>query len=508
MAIGRFTCPMTGILLLITSCSVGPNYVKPEVAVPASYKELDGWKQAEPKDHIARGTWWKIYHDPVLNQLEEELNRSNQSIAQAEAQFRQSRALVRAARAGYFPTVTADASAARTRRTLTGSAGTISGTSGTAAAGGTGISGATASASTLNEYSVALDATWELDLWGRVRRTVEANTAGSQASEADLESIRLSMQSSLAQDYFQVRTLDVQKRILDETIAAYRKSLELTQNRYAAGVASRSDTLQAETQLKTTQAQYIDLDVQRSQLEHAIGVLLGKSPSVFILSQAPLTALPPDIPIGLPSDLLERRPDIAAAERRVAAANAEIGVATAAYFPTLTLTASGGATNSSFTKLFTLPSRFWSVGPQLSEILFNGGLRRAQTEQARAAYDANVAAYRQTVLSGFQEVEDNLAALRILEQEAQAQNDAVAAARESLAVVNNQYRAGIVSYLNVIVSQTSALANERTAADILGRRLTASVLLIRALGGGWNADGGATEGTASRPAGADVSPRK
>jgi len=345
-----------------------------------------------------------------------------------------------------------------------------------------------------------LDVTWQADVWGRIRRTVESNQAGAQASAADLENARLSIQAELAQNYLQMRTLDAQKQLLDESVVAFGKSLELTKNRYTSGVASKADVLQAETQLKTTQAQAIDVGVQRAQLEHAIAVLIGRPPALVSIPGVPLAAVPPPVPVGVPSALLERRPDIAAAERRVAAANAQIGVAEAAYYPTVTLSASGGVESSELSKWFTWPSRFWSVGPAISQVVFDGGLRRAQTEQALAAYDGSIATYRQTVLTAFQGVEDNLAALRILEEEARVQDEAVKAAQQSLAVIMNQYKAGIVNYLNVVTAQTTALSNEVTAVQILGRRMTANVLLIQALGGGWEAsDLPSTEDVTHRP---------
>ena len=354
---------------------------------------------------------------------------------------------------------------------------------------------------------MGLDFSWELDLWGRIRRTVESNQASAQASAGDLESARLSFQAELAQDYFQLRTVDAQKQLLDATVAAFEKSLELTKNQYASGVASQADVVQAETQLKTTQAQAIDVGVQRAQLEHAIALLIGKPASTFSLPTAPLTATPPPIPVGVPSALLERRPDIAAAERRVAAANAEIGVAVAAFFPTVTLSASSGFESSSLSQWLTAPSRFWSVGPSISETVFDGGLRRAQTDFARAGYDASVGTYRQTVLTAFQAVEDNLAALRILEQEAQVQDEAVQGAQKSVTLTTNQYKAGTVSYLNVITAQTIALTNETTAVQIRGRRMSAAVLLIQALGGGWNAaDLPSTQAVTEREKPADSRP--
>jgi NodT family efflux transporter outer membrane factor (OMF) lipoprotein len=468
---GTVLAATTIILSMLTACTVGPNYVKPTVETPASYKENEGWKVAQPKDDTLRGTWWEIFNDPQLNALEGQVDISNQNVAAAEAQFRQARALVQAARAAYFPTVTVGVGVTRSLRSSTLN---------------TGLS---ASRNAVTEYSLPVDVSWELDVWGRIRRTVESSQENAQASAADLETARLSARTELAQDYFQLRSFDTQKQLLDAAVADFEKSLALTNNRYNSGVASRAEVLQAETQLKTTQAQAIDVGVQRAQLEHAIALLIGKPASAVSIPEAPLTmtTAPPPIPLGVPSEVLERRPDIAAAERRVAAANAQIGVAEAAFYPTVSLQASGGFESSSLSKWLSWPSRFWSVGPAISETVFDGGLRRAQSDQARAAYDANVALYRETVLAGFQEIEDNLAALRILESEAQVQDEAVTAAQQSAAVITNQYRAGIVNYLDVITAQTAALTNERTAATILGNRLNATVLLVKALGGGWNA---------------------
>jgi len=455
-------------LMLLTACTVGPNYIRPKTVVPPAYKETEGWKLAQPKDHLIRGAWWEIFNDPELNSLEEQVNISNQNVAAAEAQFRQARALVQVARSSYFPVVTVGASSTRSRLSPNAPGN------------------ATAPSYYLFNDLVPGTVSWEPDLWGRVRRTVEASKASAQATAADLESTRLLVQAELAQDYFQLHSLDRQKQLLDETVIAYQKALELTKNRYVSGVASKGDVLQADTQLKTTQAQAIDVGVQRAQFEHAIALLVGKPASLFSIPVAPLTSVPPSIPLGVPSELLERRPDIAGAERRVASANAQIGVAVAAYFPTVTLSASGGFQAMNLSKWLTWPSRFWSVGPAISEIVFEGGLRRGQTAAARAAYDATVASYRQTVLTGFQEVEDNLAALRILEDEAKVQDEAVKAARQSVTFTTNQYKAGTVNYLNVIVSQTIALTNEITALGIASRQMTASVLLVKALGGGWN----------------------
>jgi len=478
-------------LALLGACTVGPNYVRPAADTPAAFKEMEGWKTAQPRDQELRGKWWETFNDPLLNELERQVSISNQNLVQSAAQFRQARALVQSARAGFLPTVSGGASVTRGQSSSN--------------LGNQNQAFVQSSRSPSTSYSLSLDAVWEADLWGRVRRTVESNEAGAQASAADLEALRLSIQAELAQNYFQLRALDAQKQLFDDTIAAYQRSLTLTQNQYTAGVVAKVDVIQAQTQLKTTQAQALDIGVQRAQLEHAIALLIGKPASTYSLAVAPLTASPPALPVGIPSSLLERRPDIAAAERRMAAANAQIGVAEAAYYPSLTLSASGGFQSSSFSNWLTAPSRFWSLGPALAQTLFDGGLRRAQTDQAIATYDANVAGYRQTVLTGFKEVEDNLAALRILEEEAAIQDEAVQNARQSVALTTNQYKAGLVSYLNVVTVQATALANERTAVDVLNRRLAASVLLIKALGGGWNASDLATPDELARR---DPYPRK
>jgi len=455
-------------------CSVGPNYVRPTAESPPSYKEAVAWKQAEPRDQEPRGKWWEVFKDPKLDALAAQVEVSNQTIKGAEARVRQARALTQQARAALFPLVSANAGVTRS-----GSGG--GSTSSNNVGSNVQVGGVR------NNYNVALDVNWEVDLWGRVRRTVEAGEASAQASVADLESAKLSAQAQLAEDYFLLRVQDAQIRLLNDTVDAYQRSQQLTRNQYAVGVAARADVAQAETQLKSTQAQAIDAGVQRAQLEHAIAVLLGKAPADFSVAAEVVPTEFPAIPPGLPSELLERRPDIAAAERRTAAANAQIGVAEAAFFPSLTLSASGGFQSSVLSQLFSLPSRYWSLGAALAQTIFDAGLRRAQTAQAIATYDENVANYRQTVLIGFQEVEDNLAALRILEQEGAVQDEAVKAARESLTITLNQYRAGTANYLAVVVAQAIALSNERTALGILGRRLAASVALIKALGGGWNA---------------------
>lgn len=452
------------IATLLAACTVGPDYVRPQTETPAAFKE--GWKTAEPRDSELRGNWWESFADPLLNGLLEQVSISNQNLALAEAQYRQARALVQSARSGYMPTVSAGASADRSRSSA---------------------SGTSINRGVRDNYSVSLDAVWEIDIWGRVRRGVESSEAGAQASAADLESLRLSAQAELATNYFQLRSLDTQKQLLEDTVLAYERSLKLTENQYAAGIVAKADVVQAQTQLKSTQAQALDVGVQRAQLEHAIALLIGKPASSFTIEPAPLAAEPPDVPAGVPSSLLERRPDISAAERRMAQANAEIGVAKAAYYPTLSLSAAAGFQSSVLSDLISAPNRFWSVGPALAQTLFDGGARRALSDNAIAAYDGNVAFYRQTVLTGFKEVEDNLAALRILEEEARIQDEAVQSARQSVLLTTNQYKAGLVGYLNVIVVQAAALNVERNAVDIRNRRLAASVALIKALGGGWNA---------------------
>ncbi|MBF0565902.1 MAG: efflux transporter outer membrane subunit [Nitrospirae bacterium] len=456
-------------LALISACTMGPDYVRPKAAVPPAYKEMDGWKVAKPNDDAIREKWWEIFNDPLLNDLQDRVDISNQNVAQAEAQFRQARALVQSARAGYFPVIAAGPSAVRSKT----SANTAKG------------QGKASSAGATSDYLLPLDVSWEPDFWGRVARTVEASVAGAAASESVLQSVRLSAHAELAQDYFQLRTLDAQRQLFDGTIDYYKKYLVLTKNRYSSGVASRADVLLAETQLKTTQAQALDLGVARATLEHAIALIVGTPASDFSIAVGQPDATLTDIPVGVPSELLERRPDIASAQRRVAAANAGIGVAKSAYFPTISLTANGGFESSLAGNLLTWPSRFWSLGASIAGTIFEGGARNAQVEQARANYDATVAAYRQSVLTAFQEVEDYLATLAILEKEAAAQQEAVLASRQSLDLTINQYKAGTVSYLNVIVAETTLLANEKTATDIIGRRKAASVLLIKALGGGW-----------------------
>nr|WP_322066518.1 efflux transporter outer membrane subunit [Burkholderia ubonensis] len=462
--------------VLLAGCAVGPDYHRPDTPMPAAFKEAPaGWKVAQPADGADRGAWWRVYGDPQLDALIDKLNASNQTIAQSAAAYRQARALVAEARAAYFPTVGLTASGSRSR---TPRASLSSGSSTSFGGGSSGSIG--------NSYSVGLDASWEPDLWGKVSRTVGAQRAGEAAAAADLANARLSQQSTLAQTYFQLRTTDTLQMLLDDTVASYARSLQLTQNRYAQGVAARADVIQAQTQLQSAQAAAIDNGVARAQYEHAIATLIGEPASTFSLPPLPLTAEPPVTPVGVPSALLERRPDIAAAERRAAAANEQIGVAISAFFPTLTLSAQGGVQSSVWSNLFTLPARFWTVGPQLAATLFDAGLRAAQTEAARATYDQDVAAYRLSVLTAFQDVEDNLASQRILAQEIDVQRQAVDSAEHALAIVTNQYKAGTVDYLNVLTAQTTAFSAHQKLATIAGQRMVSSVGLVKALGGGWD----------------------
>ena len=468
---------------LLCACAAGPDYKRPDVPgasaqVNEAYKEQAGWKLAQPADVLDRGAWWEIFGDPVLDDLQKQVETANQSLKQAEAQYRQAAALVSSARASFWPTVSASLSATRSGR--------YSSSSGSIVSGGTVIGGN--SGSTISKsYQLPIAATWEPDLWGGVRRQVEGDVASAQASAATLANTRLSLQATLAQTYFQLRIVDEQKHLLVDTVDAYQKALQLTENQYKVGVAARADLVQAQTQLKSAQVQLIDLGIARAQYEHAIAVLVGRTPAQFSLAPARLAMKPPAIPLGLPSQLLERRPDVAVAERQAAQANAQVGVATAAWFPSLTLSASGGYSSSIWSQLLDAPSRYWSLGPKLAETLFDGGARSAQSAQARAAWDAAVANYRQVSLTAFQNVEDQVAALRILEQEAQEQDEAVRLAEQSLKIATNQYRAGIVSYLNVITAQNTAYSSERAAITLLGTRLNDSVGLVKALGGGWQA---------------------
>jgi len=466
-------------LLLITGmflwsgCMVGPNYKRPAAPIPQIYKEQlpEGWKQAQPNEGALRGKWWEIYNDPQLNALEEQVNVNNQNVLQAESVYREARDAARIARSALFPTVAGafDASRSKTSSNLGSAANKINFISGTR-----------------NDFTLPVDVSYQADVWGAVRRNVRANVATAQASAADLENVRLIMHAQLAQLYFELRGLDANQDLLERTVKSFEDYLQLTKDRFSVGISSGSDVAQAQTQLETTRVQLIDVSVVRSQDEHAIAILIGKPPSALSLARQPLHAPPPAIPVAIPSTLLERRPDIASNERSVAAANEQIGIAKAAFFPTLNLSASGGLESTDISKLLNWSSRFWSLGSNVAETIFDAGKRRAQLDLERAAYDATVAGYRQTVLTAFQQVEDQLAALRILEQEAATEDRAVKAAQESLDISTAQYKAGTASYLQVLTAQTVALQDETAAVNILSHRLRDSVLLVEALGGGWD----------------------
>jgi NodT family efflux transporter outer membrane factor (OMF) lipoprotein len=455
-------------LLQSTGCAVGPKYHPPVVPAPPAYKELGDWKLAQPNDQNLGGEWWTIFQDPKLNELERQINVGNQNLKAADAQFQQARAVLRYYRADYYPTVTAGPSATRTR------------TSANAPTSST-LRGAT-----YNNFVLPFDFSYQADVWGRVRKNVESYREQAQASAADLATVNLSMHADLALDYFQARSLDAEEQLLNSTVKQYEQALELNESRFQGGIGSEVEVEQAKTQLQTTRAAAIDVGVLRAQYEHAVAILIGKPPAGFNLPPLPLTAPPPHVPVSVPSELLERRPDIAAAERRVASANAQIGVAKSAYYPLLSLDASGGFESSAITTLINGPSGLWSLGLSVAETVFDGGRRHALNDQARAAYDYQVAAYRENVLTGFQQVEDNLAAVRIMENEAQVQDEAVAAAQKSLDLSVTRYKGGVTSYLEVITAQSAALANEVTAVNLLGRRMANTVLLIQALGGGWD----------------------
>jgi NodT family efflux transporter outer membrane factor (OMF) lipoprotein len=466
------TCARVGsaaaLTCLLSGCMVGPKYKVPDVPLSTAYKETKGWKPAHPSDQVLRGPWWEIFGDPQLNALEEQVPGGNQNLKGLEARFREARAAIRVNRASEFPTISTAPSIASIRD----SANRPYLPSGAARPTG--------------DFVLPFDLSYELDFWGRVRRTVASAREFAQASAADLETAKLSLQAELAFDYFELRSADAQKQILDNTVESYGEALRLTQNRYHGGAAPKSDVAQAETQLETAQVQDTDIGVQRSQYEHAISILIGKPPARFSLQAAVSPRRPPDIPVGVPADLLERRPDIAAAERRVAAASEQIGIARAAFFPTVMLSAAVGLEGTSILDWLNWPSRLWAVGPSAALTLFDAGRRRATSDAAVAGFDAAAADYRESALAAFQQVEDNLAALRILEAEAGQQHHAVVSAHESLQLFTNRYKGGVDTYLQVVTSQTTALTNERNETDIQRRRMDATVLLIKALGGGWN----------------------
>jgi NodT family efflux transporter outer membrane factor (OMF) lipoprotein len=462
--------PLAGSVLLLVGCTVGPKYVQPTVPPPPpAFKETpSNWSQANPQDQLSKGKWWEVYGDAQLNLLEETIAVSNQNLKVAYQQYMSARDLVRQARSQLFPTVAVQPSGSRIQ--LSQNRPNVFPT-------------------TKSQYSdivLPAELSYEVDLWGQVRRTIESSRENAQASAGDLENISLSLHSQLAFDYFSLRGLDLQKQLLDTTVVDFEKALQLTQARYRGGVASDVDVAQAETQLETTRAQDIDTGVARAQFEHAIAVLTGQNASTFSIPPAPLTASPPQIPLGVPSELLERRPDIAAAERRVASANAQIGIAVSAYYPQVSLSASGGLESAAIETLFQGPSAVWSVGGSAFETVLDGGRRRAVAQQARDNHEATVASYRENVLEAFQQVEDNLAALRLLDQELTTQQVAVASARRSVDLSTVRYKRGITTYLEVLTAQSIALSDERIAADLMTRRMTASVQLVKALGGGWD----------------------
>ena len=449
---------VAGGAALLTACAVGPDYHRPRFESVETYKEQTDWKPSEPSDVLSRGPWWTLFGDEVLTQLETQIDISNENVNAAAAAFAQAQALVAQAQAGFWPTVGASVSPQR---------------------------GAVGAQPTHTTVTAAVSANWTLDIWGQIRRTVESDRASAQASAAALAAAKLSAQGTLAADYFQLRAQDQLQRILDDIVGAEQRSLAITESRYKFGVAAKADVASAQTQLLNSQAQQVNAKIQRALLEHAIAVLIGQQPAAYGLSPTPMRSTVPTVPAGVPSSLLERRPDVAEAERHMAAANAQIGIAKAAYFPTLTLSGSDQYTNSGFSRLISIPNRIWSVGPQLAETIIDGGLRRAEVAQARAAYDANVATYRQTVLASFEQVEDQIVTLRVLEQQAVIEDAAVAASKEAERLTLNQYKAGNVPYSSVITAQTTRLSSEETALTVLSDRLQASVALIEALGGGW-----------------------
>jgi NodT family efflux transporter outer membrane factor (OMF) lipoprotein len=463
--------------LLLASCTVGPTYVRPEAPLtpaykepaPEAYKNAGVWKPAHPSDDRLRADWWELFADEQLNALEQQVALANQDLKAAEARFREARALVGYARAAEFPTIGVGSAVRSLRDSPNQPYFPLP------------------SSHATGDFALPVDLSYEIDLWGRVRRSVVAAGETAQASAADLESVKLSLLAELAIDYFELRSADAQQRLLEDTVNAYSDSLQLARNRLDGGVSPESDVAQAKTQLDTARVQATDIAVRRAQYEHAIAVLIGKPPASFGLAAAPLDSQPPALPIGVPSELLERRPDIAAAERRAGEANERIGIAIAAYYPSLSLNGVGGFESTSSATWFNWPSRLWAVGLSMAETVYDGGRRHAKTEAARAQYDAAIADYRQTTLTAFQQVEDNLAALSILEREAQQQDEAVDSARNNLRLFTDRYVGGRDNYLQVITAQTAYLDNERNQVEIRRRRMDATVLLVKALGGGWSA---------------------
>ena len=476
----------------LSGCDLAPKYQRANVDTPPVYKETAGWKVAEPSDSALRGKWWEIFNDPQLNGYEEQIQVSNQNVAASAATFLAARALVKQARAQYYPTIGVSPTIEYAREPVA-TFGTSSGGSGSTS-GGSFLSGLFAF------YELPFDASWQPDFWGKVKNSVRANIFAAQAGAADLENVLLTAQAEVAEDYFQLRAQDAQKKLLDDTVKAYQDSYDISKERYQAGIDSDEDVAQAETQLETAQAQDTDLGILRAQYEHAIAMLIGKAPAEFTMTYQPLDSNPPAIPVGLPSALLERRPDIAEAERLMAQMNAQIGVARAAYYPNISLTASAGFESISAASWFTWPSRFFAVGPSASETIFDFGARRGVVQQSQANYDRTVANYREAVLTAFQQVEDNIAALKVLGDELVQQNHAIDSAQRNLKLANDRYRAGIDPYLNVITAQTTLLTNQRASLTVRQEQMTRSVQLLEALGGGWNASQLPAPNSISHPA--------
>jgi NodT family efflux transporter outer membrane factor (OMF) lipoprotein len=468
---------LTAVLLLLASCTVGPNYVRPAAPLtpgykeppPEAYKDAGVWKPAHPSDDRLRANWWELFGDEQLDALEQQVALANQDLKAAEARFREARARVGYARAAEFPTIGVGSDIRSLRDSPNQPYFPLR------------------SSHATGDFALPVDLSYEIDLWGRIRRGVVAAGEEAQATAADLESVKLSLHAELAIDYFELRSADAQQRLLEDTVNAYSGSLQLARNRLDGGVSPESDVAQAKTQLDTARVQATDIAVRRAQYEHAIAVLIGKPPASFGLAAAPLDSQPPVVPIGIPSELLERRPDIAAAERRAGEANEQIGIAIAAYYPSLSVSGVGGFESSSVANWFNWPSRLWAVGLSAAETVYDGGRRHAKTEAARAHYDAAIADYRQTTLTAFQQVEDNLAALSILEREAQQQDEAVDSAKNNLRLFTDRFVGGRDNYLQVITAQTAYLDNERNQVEIRRRRMDATVLLVKALGGGWTA---------------------
>jgi len=468
------------LLTVLAGCAVGPTYRRPTLAVPDGFKETAGWKQAQPNDAARGSAWWEALQDPELNALEQEVATANQSLLQAAANYEQARELARADRATFWPSLSAEGSA---QRSQTGARGGAASTTGGLTLVSPAASGPT------NLFAASLDASWTPDFWGKIRRLTEADVAAAQSSAATLAAARLSTQASVAQDYIGVRLADEKIRLLEAAVEGYRHTLSIAQNKYNVGVAAKSDVISAHAQLDAAVAQQIDAGIQRAQLEHALAVLVGKAPSQLTIARRPAPGLTiPSIPLALPSELLERRPDVASAEREAAEANARVGIQTAAYFPTVTLSGNGGYEGSPLDTLFSAPDRFWTLGANVCETLLDFGQRRAQLQEARAAYEGTAANYRQTVLTAFQQVEDDLAALRILEREAGVEDTAVSEASQAASIALNEYHAGTVDYTTVVTAQINELTDREAALTILQNRLDSSVALMQALGGGWSAE--------------------